>query len=348
MTRKHAKTSAAEPAVVPQRWARPEVFHAPPGFWKQQLSGNLLKIATKKDITALKKLLKQLPDALNKRGSHGRTLLWEAVRAGRIDAVQFLIDAGADVNLTGCYNGESFVQLTPVCAARYYKQATIENVLRPISAAQDVFRLAWLGDEKAVQALLDQQPDLVNAEDPHDAIYFVPLIAFAMAGGHATLMQMLIERGAQLAPYSAMLLNMATSAGRIDWIDLLLEGGADIRAVFSGTLLGEFDAVRHLIERGAPVNQAGFNGFTPLIFLARGDKGNRLDLMQLILAHGADVNATGPMNRTALHYAAAAGQAGKIELLLSHGANRTSLDDNGDTPLALAKKANKPEAIALL
>jgi ankyrin repeat protein len=349
MPRKLTRMSSRQAELVPQRWAHPEVFNAPPGFWKQQLPGKVRKIAARGDVPALRELLQREPVALNKRGSHGRTLLWEAVRMGRLEAIQFLIEAGADANLTGCYNGESFVQLTPYCAAKYYNRGAVLEYLRPHSAPQDIFRLAYLGDDKAVLTQLDRRPELLNSEDPHDALYFMPLIAFPIVGGHAELLQTLIERGAQLAQYSAQLLGLAASSGHTDWIDLLLAGGADIRAVNFDVFLEDIAVVQHLLERGAPVNRASeLNGFTPLIFLARGDKGQRLDSMQLILDYGADVNATGPMKRTALHYAAAAGDVGKIDLLLAHGANLAMMDENGDTALALANKAGRTAAAALL
>jgi hypothetical protein len=97
MTMKHTKKSAVEANVIPQRWARPEVFYAPQGFWKQQLSGKWLKIATKADITELKKLLKQMPDALHYAAAAGQ--------AGKIEllllhgANRMLVDDNGDTPL---------------------------------------------------------------------------------------------------------------------------------------------------------------------------------------------------------------------------------------------------------
>lgn len=333
---------AATVEVVPQRWARPEVFHAPPGFWKQQLRGKGLKLAARGDLPSLRVLLRQDPGAINRRGSHGRTLLWEAVRAGKRDAVRFLIEAGADANVTGSYNSESYVQLTPYCAARYYKRAGIADYLGARSATQDVFRAAFMGDRRAVERQIDQRPDLLDAEDPHDLIYFVPLIAFPVAAGQAKLAQALIDRGARLAPYSAQLLNLAATSARLTarvvWIDLLVAGGVDPHATPAGAFLSDAAVARRLLELGAPVNRVSENGFTPLIYLARGDKGSRLDLMQLLLDFGADVDAIGPHGRTALHYAAAAGNADMVALLLANGADSAAVDVHGDTPSVLARR----------
>src|SRR4051794_26582548 len=92
------------PAPVPQRWERP--LDVPPGFWKRQLASKYLSIASRGDVTALNDLLAEHPDFLNKRGPHGRTLLWEATRRGRLAAVQWLVEQGADPDAMGAYNSE--------------------------------------------------------------------------------------------------------------------------------------------------------------------------------------------------------------------------------------------------
>ncbi len=337
-------TSQAE-----QRWERPEVYNAPPGFWKRQLPGAVLSISALGVVTALRQLLQEQPETLNQRGPHGRTLLWEAARAGRIESARFLLKQGANVNLTGCYNSESVVQITPYCAARFYRREAVADLLKAHGAHEDVFRLAFLGDTEGVRRELDAQPDLINAEDPHDPIYFTPLIAFAVAGGHDALTRALIEHGAALAPYSAQLFSLAAKNGDIGLIDLLLSGGADIRAVDSGIYIwSHLPALKRLIDAGAPVNKPGKNGFPPLVFLSRADKGKRIDAMRLLIEHGADVNAVGPHGRAALHNAAEGGNAEAVKLLLANGADRESKDETGKTPLKLARAAGRKQIVSLL
>lgn len=332
-----------------QRWERPEIFNAPPGFWKRQLPGAVLSIAASGVVTALRQLLKERPETLNQRGPHGRTLLWEAARAGRIEPVRYLIGQGADVNLTGCYNSESVVQITPYCAARYYRREAVGELLKAHGAREDVFRLAFLGDAEGVRRELDAQPDLLDAEDPHDPIYFTPLIAFAVAGGHDALTRELIARGAALAPYSAQLFSLAAKDGNIGLIDLLLANGADARAIDSGIYISpHLPALKRLIDAGAPVNTIGKNGFPPLVFLSRADKGKRIDAMRLLIEHGAAVNVVGPHGRSALHNAAESGNAEAVKLLLAHGADRELKDDAGKTPLKLARAAGRKHIVGLL
>ena len=97
---------------IPQRMVRPLDFL--PEARKKMARTKDLDIAAKGDIEELRELLARHPERLNQRGSHNRTLLWEAVRRGKLSAVQWLVEQGADVNATGRYNAESFVLITPM------------------------------------------------------------------------------------------------------------------------------------------------------------------------------------------------------------------------------------------
>jgi hypothetical protein len=152
-----------------QRWERP--FPTTPGYWKQQLATKYLALAGRADLVALRQLLAQHPDWLNKRGPHNRTLLWEATRRGKLTAVRWLVEQGAELDATGCYNSESYVQLTPFCAALYYHRTDIATYLRTQGTQLDIFRAAWLGDLPGVSQALDEHPALLQAEDPYDTIY---------------------------------------------------------------------------------------------------------------------------------------------------------------------------------
>lgn len=331
-----------------QRWVRP--FDFPPGFWKRQLPGKILKIGAKGDIDALDRLLDEHPEYLSKRGSHNRTLLWEAVRAGKMPAVRWLAERGAEIDAVGAVNGECYVLITPYCAAVYYGRAEIAEFLRPRSAQPDIFRAAFLGDQSLVAGYLAGQPDLLDAEDPLDAIYYTPLLAFAVAGGQLAMAEDLLKRGAAAAPYSALLLHLAARGSRRDMVELLVGHGAEIPAVESGIFVDVSDMAlfRYLLDHGAPVGRSGDNGFPPLVYAARGDKGEHPEKIRALLDYGAPVNAAGPKGRTALHYAASAGHLGVIAVLLEHGADPRARDADGETALSAAQAAGKVGAVELL
>ncbi len=274
--------------MAPQRWVRP--FPKIPGQWKQQLSTRHLALAIRGDLTGLRRLLAAEPALLSKRGPHGRTLLWEAARRGRLETVRWLVEQGAALDATGCYNNESMVQLTPYCAAHYYGRMAEAAYLRERGAQLDIFRAAFMGEAALVQAALAADPALLNAEDPHDPIYFVPLLAFAVAGGQAALVDDLLQRGPEVIAYSALLLHLAAHTSRLDLVERLVAGGADPRTVDAGIFVEapDTDVLRFLLDRGASPTQTGRGGLTPLQYVQRADKPRRPDKVKLLRAYGAE------------------------------------------------------------
>ncbi len=317
---------------------------------KQMARTKDLNIAAKGDIEALRELLTRHPELLNQRGSHNRTLLWEAVRRGRLPAVRWLVEQGADVNATGRYNGESFVQLTPYCAAVYYRRWEVADYLRSRGAQEDIFRAAFLGKIEAVARELDDHPDMINAEDPQDLLYYVPLLSFAVASGQIELVEFLLKRGAVVAPYSLQLLSLAAKIGRKDLLELLLNYHTQVvdlgACYFTNTYT--LDILRFFLEHGASPDRQGENGFPPLVYFCRADKGEQPEKIKLLLEYHTPVTAIGPKGRTALHYAAAAGFLEVMTILLDHGADYRIRDQQGETPLALARRYDRIAAANLV
>ncbi len=91
--------------------------------------------------------------------------------------------------------------------------------------------------------------------------------------------------------------------------------------------------VKLLIAKGADVNFRLHDDDTILMMLA--DRGNT-ELAQLLIEHGAMVNARNKYSNTALMNACRNSQAGMVKLLLAKGADITIKDSNGDAALAHA------------
>ncbi|MDZ8055907.1 MAG: ankyrin repeat domain-containing protein [Aulosira sp. ZfuVER01] len=112
--------------------------------------------------------------------------------------------------------------------------------------------------------------------------------------------------------------------------------------------------VELLISMNADVNNVGSGGLKP-IHLAW-----RKDIAALLIAKGANINATDDTGLTALHYKAKINtKEGKgliylkdiletSEFLIARGANINAKDNNTKTSLAYAKANNFPEMIRLL
>ena len=93
------------------------------------------------------------------------------------------------------------------------------------------------------------------------------------------------------------------------------------------------------------VNTRSFSGDTPLIKAVYwGD----LRVVQALLKHGADPNADGEDDYTALHCAASQGRHRIARLLLEHGASTSATTIGNRTALGLAEVCNDPEMIRIL
>ena len=213
------KSSVKDFVIPNQRWIRPGLDE--PGLFRGQMPTKHLALAARGDMAGLRALIKAHPDYLSKRANHNRTLLWEAVRRGRMPVVRWLVERGADVDATGAYNNESAVQITPYCAALYYRRPEAAAYLLGKGARLDIFRAAFIGEQARVEELLAAEPELLDAEDPQDNIYFVPVLGFAVAGGQAGVTEYLLKRGAKAVQYTAQLLHYAGRAGQLDMIELL-------------------------------------------------------------------------------------------------------------------------------
>lgn len=91
------------------------------------------------------------------------------------------------------------------------------------------------------------------------------------------------------------------------------------------------DIVQYLVENGADIRKANYNGGTCLI-----NSVQSVQLCKFLLKHGADVNARDIQNKTALHYAIQEHRLETTNLLLDHGADIDAKSRYGDDALQTA------------
>lgn len=111
--------------------------------------------------------------------------------------------------------------------------------------------------------------------------------------------------------------------------------------------------IEALIAAGSNVNYEDSGGSPALIATLSTDRhgrGDKLDVLQLLIRHGADLNQRGHNDWTPLHYAASIPDLEALRLLLAAGADpalRTRIDDYA-TALEEAEAAGSTEVAALL
>ena len=136
-------------------------------------------------------------------------------------------------------------------------------------------------------------------------------------------------------------------------ITTALEAGADINAedrgatpLYFAVRRGHLAAARLLLERGAEIN-VGSNYWGDLLTIAAGKL--RVDLMSLLLAHGANPNSTFH-GESVLHVAVKYRCLGCVKVLVEAGAdvNAPTYDYDTRTPIHIAIRYGYPEVAEYL
>jgi len=106
---------------------------------------------------------------------------------------------------------------------------------------------------------------------------------------------------------------------------------------------GNLPAVRRLIERGADINFANIDAFTPLMAAAQW---RQLNVLKFLLENGARLVPVAKTNgRTALMHACLSGSPQCVELLLEAGARVNVRDSYGMTALMMAATTGGTEMV---
>lgn len=163
----------------------------------------------------------------------------------------------------------------------------------------------------------------------------------------------LLKRGVDadtVMPDGSTLLMAAAKSGKPAMVKTLLAARPKVNArnSFGETALmlaafaGHLEVVQILLANGADVNQPGW---TSLIYSAAQ---NRMDVARLLLKSGAEVNAHSGSGTTALMMAAREGHMSMVLLLMQHGADLNMKSEDGATALKLARDRGRKDVADML
>jgi ankyrin repeat protein len=298
-------------------------------------------LAQRGRVNELASLVVEVPDAVA-RAAFGARLLQSATLAGRIEAVEWLIDAGVDVNrpssLPVSLSGaglEGILYVTPLGAARMRRRSDVTASLLRRGARDDVFTAALLGDLPLVRELLAERPSLAQVCDPATDVLTITPIHHAVAGNQLPALRALLDHTTERVRSGARALRAAVERGNRDMIDLLLEHGADAHAVGAGRWVLDREIAPRLASAGASsgVGHDGEDSGDWVRVSCTGNRGRKDDpaYVASLLRYGARVDQR-YNGATPLHHAVKAGFVQTTQVLLDLGADRNALDDRGRTP----------------
>lgn len=321
---------------------------------------NALTASDEGDVDALRRLLERDPRLC--RAEYWYTpAIHFAVREGHVEAVQLLLDAGADPEWNGLHD------VSLIVMARDREHAEIARLLeesrdrrarvRPGSDSHPIHAAIAREDTNEVRRLLDADPGLVDVGNDIGAS---PLHRAVGRGIH-TLAALLLDRGANVHAVVSSARGLGGSfwtdlqaidlaiwdgrqPGERRMIQLLLEHGATLDLTVASAL-GDIDRVRQMLDaEPARIRDTRPSGRRPL---SAAIEAGHNEIARLLLERGVDPNwgePTAPKGR-ALQVAASTGKHEMVELLLAHGADPNSTVDSSGNAVSAAAT---PEIRALL
>ena len=198
------------------------------------------------------------------------------------------------------------------------------------------------GDLPRVHDLLDADPDVLTSTENG-----VSAILLALYHGKRDVARALIDRGAPVSFHDACAAGENDRAKKMlaDDPSLLDRRSADgFPPLGLAIFFGNRELARDLVERGADVNAHAANAQRVAPIHAAAAVCDH-EMLRLLLARGANPNATQQSDYTPLHTAASRGDIEMAKMLLEHGADAASRGSDGMSVADVARKYGRGEFV---
>ncbi len=292
--------------------------------------------------------------AANIPDKHGTTPLHVAAANNSMDAVEVILTRGVDID----------INVTTPCGVTPLQVAVSEGHLETIQVltkhGADLSLRAEDGSSALVAAGCAEKLDAVLAllkcdVNVNDAnLNGESILHYAVLDGEAGLVRRVLHLGGDPSISSrrgGTALHLAAHKGNVEIVKLLLDAGAQVEAGYQFSGPGyQPPEYREYRAADVPWNRSGWGyrdsrpprwckiepGWTPLHCAACSGHD---EIAGMLIAHGADIGATGQRGETPLHVAASAAQETSIALLVEKGADVKAKTVTGETPLHWAARA---------
>ena len=266
---------------------------------------------------------------IDARIKNQRTLLMAASMYGHTNAVNVLLQDGANVALTDKRLG---------CTALHFAAGSSDN------------------SGEILRCLIENGADVNGV----NKVKHTPLTIAAIRD-HINALTLLIKHGADVDlqdsdGYKALHFAVYGSDISSEILSCLIGVGADVNARTNNGVTplmiaaeeGHINAVTSLVKCGANVDLQDKDGQTALHHAMQSPQASICEVLSCLIKNGADVNAHTFHNETPLMLASHDDHVNVVTFLIKHGADVDLQDKDGDTALHYAASSSLPEIVETL
>jgi uncharacterized protein len=199
------------------------------------------------------------------------------------------------------------------------------------------------GDTATVAKLLQESPNIIRESDSS-----VSPIMLSMYFGQRQVAELLVQSGVTLTLHEAAVM------GKLERVQEILQAHSERLEEFSSdgfsvlgfaAYFGHEALVRWLLEQGAEVNRKSQNAMM-VAPLHSAVSAQHVEIVRLLLVHGADANLPQEQGIRPIHQSAHNGNVVITRLLLEYGADPHATSENGKTAVDWAKEDGHETIIA--